>query len=67
MRDSPANAAPDRTPIMDIPSSFLGRANPVLTDHLAGTGGDSDPSMAGANSGYPRLEGGAVGIAPWQQ
>ena len=33
----------------------------------AGTGGDFSPSMIGVNSGYPRLEVGAVGVAPWQQ
>ena len=40
---------------------------PVHADHAAGNGGDSDPSTAGVNLGYPRLEVGAVGVAPWQQ
>lgn len=39
----------------------------MLADHAAGTGGDSDPSMRGVNSDYPRLGLGAMGVAPWQQ
>jgi hypothetical protein len=54
--------------ITDIPSTGLGRGKPcLLIMRPAGTGGDTDPSMAGVNSGYSRLEVGAVGVAPWQQ
>jgi hypothetical protein len=38
----------------------------LLADYSAGTEGDFVLSMAGVNSGYPRLEVGAVGGAPWQ-
>jgi hypothetical protein len=31
-------------------------AQSVVADHAAGTVGDSGPSMAGGNLGYPRLE-----------
>ncbi len=50
-----------RTPITDIPSACFHRADPRFADQAAGTGGDSYPSMAGVNSGYPRLEVGARG------
>jgi hypothetical protein len=45
----------------------LGRADQCVLITRPGTGGDSDPSMAGVNSGYSRLRIGAVEVAPWQQ
>jgi hypothetical protein len=39
----------------------------MLAEYATGTGGDFDPSRARVNSGYPRLEVGAIGLAPWQQ
>lgn len=42
-------------------------AKPSLLITRPGLAAHSGPSIAGVNSGHPRLESGAVGVAPWQQ